>query len=599
MLTRLRIKNFKKFKNVDIELGQAVVLIGPNNSGKTAALQALTLWDAGVKRWSERRAGHSSARKKVGVAINRRDLISIPVPTANLLWRDLHVREAEKVEGKWTPKYVRIEIVVDGVSGGKEWSCGLEFDYLNEESFYCRPLKRTGADSRMPIPQAAVDAAIAYLPPMSGLADREFIKQQGEIGVLIGQGMTAQVLRNLCYTIYMRAKNLDYPNNTMAARDGLPRTPRTIPPAQDEWESMVGFIDRLFGAQILPPMYVKERSEILMAYREKSGVELDLSCSGRGLQQTLLLLAHLYDNPRTVLLLDEPDAHLEILRQRQTYRLLTEVASQQGSQIVAASHSEVVLNEAAERDVVIAFVGKPHRMDNRGSQVLKALKEIGFEQYYMAQATGWVLYLEGVTDLSILQAFARTLEHKDALAALDRPFVKEVGNVPARVREHFHGLREACPELVGIALFDRLDRELPLDLGVKSMMWRKREIENYLCTESVLLAYARGDDAGDLFSKAEADNRIGVMKSCIAELSDALQKLKGTTPWSPDIKASDEFLDRLFENYFQKLGLPNQMRKSNYHVLARYVRKEDIDPEVVEKLDAIVEVAKRAKPAEE
>ena len=46
-----------------------------------------------------------------------------------------------------------------------------------------------------------------------------------------------------------------------------------------------------------------------MGYREKSGVELDLSSAGRGLQQTLLLLAYLYANPNTAVLLDEPDAH--------------------------------------------------------------------------------------------------------------------------------------------------------------------------------------------------------------------------------------------------------------------------------------------------
>ena len=132
-----------------------------------------------------------------------------------------------------------------------------------------------------------------------------------------------------------------------------------------------------------------------MAYEEQHSKPLDLSSSGRGLQQTLLLLAHLYANPRTVLLLDEPDAHLEILRQRQIYRLLTETAETQGSQIVTSSHSEVVLNETADRDVVVAFVGRPHRVDDRGSQVLKALKEIGFDQYYQAEQTGWVLYLEG------------------------------------------------------------------------------------------------------------------------------------------------------------------------------------------------------------
>ena len=139
-----------------------------------------------------------------------------------------------------------------------------------------------------------------------------------------------------------------------------------------------------------------------MAYQDQEGCLLDLSCAGRGLQQTLLLLAHLYANPKTVLLLDEPDAHLEVLRQRQIYQLLTDVAARQGSQIIAASHSEVVLNEAANRDVVIAFVGPPHRIDDRGQQVLKALTDIGFDQYYQAELKGWALYLEGSTDLAIL-----------------------------------------------------------------------------------------------------------------------------------------------------------------------------------------------------
>lgn len=58
MLTRLRIKNFKRFGDADVELGQSVVFIGPNNSGKTTALQALALWDVGLRKWNERREGN-------------------------------------------------------------------------------------------------------------------------------------------------------------------------------------------------------------------------------------------------------------------------------------------------------------------------------------------------------------------------------------------------------------------------------------------------------------------------------------------------------------------------------------------------------------
>jgi len=576
MLTSIKIRNFKRFVDVDIELGKAVVLIGPNSSGKTTVLQALALWDIGLRRWNEKRKGKPSPEKRPGVTINRRDLVSIPVPHANLLWRELHVRDVTQVEkdGKRSPKTqnVRVELIVAGVTREKPWSCGLEFDYANEESFYCRPLGTRRGQERMPVPDEVGDLRVAFLPPMSGLADREFVKQPGEIGVLIGQGQTAQVLRNLCYQIYEN-------------RNG-------------QWEHLVTHIRELFGVDLLEPQFTAERSEITMAY-EEAGRKLDLSSSGRGLQQTLLLLAHLYANPRSVLLLDEPDAHLEILRQRQTYNLLTQVAEEQGSQIIAASHSEVVLNEAAGRDVVIAFVGRPHRMDDRGSQVLKALRDIGFDHYLQAEETGWVLYLESPTDLSILRTFAKTLDH-DAQQCLERPFVHYVEtNLPQRVREHFFGLREAKNDLVGIAIFDRLEKELQIGGPLEETMWSRREIENYFCTEDVLLAHARHDLPDDLFGRAESQQREQAMREAITEVTEALRTLDKPGPWSPDIKASDEFLDPLFKKFYEKLKLPLQLRKSEYHILASLMPEDKLDHEIKEKLDDIVKVANQAKPRPE
>jgi len=362
-----------------------------------------------------------------------------------------------------------------------------------------------------------------------------------------------------------------------------------------------GQIEALFGVRLDNPKYVPERGEIVMTYRQPkpSNVRLDLSSSGRGLQQTLLLLAHLMVNPGSVLLLDEPDAHLEILRQRQIYELLTKEARQYGSQIIAASHSEVILNEAADRDVVVSFLGKPHRIDDRGSQVLKSLKEIGFQDYHQAEQTGWVLYVEGSTDLAILRAFAETLGHP-AAAILERPFVHPVGNQPQKARDHFYGLREAKQDLVGFALFDRLDQQLQAGLGLREQMWTRREIENYLCQPETLIAYAEssaGDTGlGPLFDTAEAERRRKAMRESIADfvLPAAFRDL--SDPSWVTMKASDEFLDRVFPSFFSKLGLPNLMAKTDYHVLAWYVPRELIAPEVGEVLDAIVEVAQAARP---
>ena len=64
MLTKLTIRNFKRFEEVEIELGNPVAFIGPNNSGKTSAMQVLALWDIGLKRWNEKRSGKCAGRWK-------------------------------------------------------------------------------------------------------------------------------------------------------------------------------------------------------------------------------------------------------------------------------------------------------------------------------------------------------------------------------------------------------------------------------------------------------------------------------------------------------------------------------------------------------
>src|SRR5579872_2365594 len=155
MLTSLRVKNFKRLEDVEIELAKTVVFVGPNNSGKTTGLQALALWEIGLRKWVEKRSAKDTPEKRPGVTINRRDLIAVPVPDANLLWRDLHIRAVQKgTDGKPDTRHIRIDIVVAGVTDDKAWECGFEFDYANEESFYCRPLRTSEerTSERMPVP---------------------------------------------------------------------------------------------------------------------------------------------------------------------------------------------------------------------------------------------------------------------------------------------------------------------------------------------------------------------------------------------------------------------------------------------------------------
>ena len=246
MLTKLKARNFKCFEDVEIELGNPVVLIGPSNSGKTTVLQALALWNIGLQRWQEKRSERQSqARKRPGVTINRQDLLTIPHPQANLLWRDLQTRfTSRNRDEKQETKNIRIELIVGGVDSQGAWECGLEFDYANPESFYCRPLRRSDApQERMPVPKQAIGVNVAFLPPMSGLAAVETRLDPGALNVRIGESRTAEVLRNLCYIV---------------SQD-----------KSERWDELTDKIHELFGIHLNKPRYLEERGEITMRYKQE------------------------------------------------------------------------------------------------------------------------------------------------------------------------------------------------------------------------------------------------------------------------------------------------------------------------------------------
>lgn len=572
MLTRLALKNFKRIRAAEIELGGHVVFVGPNNSGKTSALQALALWHHGLRQWVADKSEGASSKKRTGVTLNRKDLFALPVPHTNLLWNDLHVRTGRRTEaGQTVTESVLIEITCEGVLNDRAWSIALEFDYSNSELLFCRPAARKVSDAQVQtMREVAAALRVAILPPMSGLATEEPLLPPGRVNVLIGQGRTAEVLRNLCHSV--------------AEHEG------------GHWRVVAGHIRQLFGVTLDAPAFDSTRGELTLTYKTPDRVTLDISSAGRGLQQTLLLLTYLYEYRGSTILLDEPDAHLEVLRQRQTYDLITDVAAKTGSQIIAATHSEQVLNQAAGRDTVIAFLGSPHRINDQGSQLKKALLEIGYEHYVQAQQKGWVLYLEGSTDAAILERLARRLGHP-AAELISGAYIDHLGtNVPRRAQDRFRGLREAVPQLRGVALFDRLDRELPADDVLHLLCWKRREIENYVCTRSALLAWAAADgrpgEPADLVTQAEAPGRVQAMEAAVAQLEQALKIARAPSPWGADMKVSDDFLEPLFANYHQSLGLPEDaMRKKRFYELADFVPLEEIDPEVVAKLDAIVATA--------
>ena len=175
--------------------------------------------------------------------------------------------------------------------------------------------------------------------------------------------------------------------------------------------------------------------------------------------------------------------------------MISEVANNVDSQLFIASHSEIVLAEAADSSKVIALIENKAIELNAAtnSQTIKAIRksltEIGWEKYYLARSKKHILFLEGSTDLEMLKEFAIKLNHK-VLPFLRNANVQYTSdNVPATAINIFSSIKELFPELQGLALFDYLPN-LQNNPKLNIVCWNKRELENYFAKPDLLMDFA-------------------------------------------------------------------------------------------------------------
>lgn len=596
MIKNISVKNFKSFKDTgEISLGKSTVLIGSNNTGKTTLLQSIALWHLAAKKIldkgrQKKNKTADSEEKRDGITITRKEISALPTKDFRNVWNDLKV----------TPK---IEIYATLTFEGEEFDLAIEFRHHNEELIYSRVIKEDRHQNRLlKKPQIFDHLNIAFLPTMSGLlaSESRFFDQEA-VDIRIGEGLTGSVLRNICYRIFKP--------EIFSASDNQNYSD-LIHSKEKNWNILVKNMRDLFGIEIHEPEMVSGDIEIYYSKTgKKNGSKLEIMNSGRGMQQVLLLLSYLMVKPNSILLLDEPDAHLEVLKQKEVYKLLKDLSSQNNSQIIAASHSEVVLTQAIEGgDEVIAFYPNSTQRNigsNTKKHLLESLKKIKIEDYYYAEKTRFILYLEGSTDFNILKAFAAKLNHKvKKYLNDDKVFRYEFANEKNKqsgARKHFQAIKETISDgkIYGIILLDSDNRTAnDNDSEVENLeqvRWKKYEIENYFFSKETLIEFAKReqnkraqnlDETPSLFSGEL--NYSEVMDEIIKN-SFAPKDLKDEQSeyWST-VKASTA-IEKILKDFYQKVGLPQGFSsKNNFHELVDCMPEEKIDHEIKEKLDLIL-----------
>lgn len=582
LLHYLEIENFKRFGDRQrIELDHPAVLIGPNNCGKTSAIQALALWSQAVKTWYDVRKD-SSAKERTATPMNRLKIVAVPVQRTRFYWHNAAVRSGNKD--------IPLIITVGVTFNGKQLPVPMRFRNQGDELVYCSPDESVIGD--LGLLQYAAGINVALLYPMSGLETEEPILQPGRIDVLLGQGQTAQVLRNLCL---------------MVAKD-----------APNDWIRVVGLMNRLFNVTLDTPQETT-RGAIEMRYSQPRVREaLDVSSSGRGFQQMLLIFAYLYSHKRSVLLVDEPDAHLEILRQKQVYVLLRDIASENHSQVVMVTHSEVILDEALDNNLTLLMDGKADDLA-RKPEIRNSLKHFGAEHYIKARERGYVLYVEGGTDVDMLRALAERLQHPVALIwderinsfyvqnnhpeiSLDAELERVEGGFGVPPRDHFKGLSNLLPALKGLAILDNDGRARPdsEEGRLTITYWRRYEAENYFVTPDVLRRYAVMQLAEmELFDgfKSEIDEVLDeiVLEKVFNSIPVDFQAWKSAQPEAARIvweaKTERMKLSTFAEEFFRRLagrtGGGMLLKKGELHSLVEIAEPKALAPEVKEKLDLL------------
>lgn len=540
MIRRVIIDGFKRFDRVEFALPGHIVVAGPNNTGKTTLLQAIAAWNLSLTRWKElndfQRHGGSYTRAPIA----RQAFSPVPLRAFDLLWLDRRYRGA-----------ISIEVRTD------DWALKMTLEADSTEQIYVRP------EPVDPETVRRVALTTAFVPPMTGLSIEEPVYTNPKLEQLLGQGKPGEVLRNLLVNAHQGGES---------------------------WARLQESIRRLFGYQLLPPDATG--ANIVAEYRMvDDGPFFDVSSAGSGFQQVLMLLAMLNARPGSVLLLDEPDAHLHMMLQDAIYAELRAVAARTKSQLVVATHSEVIINAVDARELCVLLDRPVMLADDQQRQVLiQSLRVLSNDDIMQALEAPGVLYVEGHTDLEILRAFARVLEHPAERLLTPNLFWKpavadtQPGRPGIKARDHYDALCmvKAVPglEIVDGDSHPGIQSSAITGRGLQRRRWSRYEIESYLLHPAALERFVT-----NVVGAASAPQHVADLHAyLVANLPPAvIEHPFDNHAYLNNTKARTEILPPALN----AAGLPN-LPYTRYHEIASGMLAAEVHPEVVQMLDTIV-----------
>ena len=497
MLTKLTIKNFKRFRDETVVNFEPItVLLGGNNSGKSTVLQALSIFQYCMEVTRKRKNGGFTLDTKT---IGPEEFGALPVAEPTDLWPDSKPAGAINIEAKFSnDATISFEIT------------------MSFNRFSITPALHGEAGKLIETTK------VRYVPIHSGLALREGFLLAPERAERLRELQHGSVIRNLLWDLKEHNK--------------------------ERWKKLKEILERLYPTATLDVTFDSQVDRFISSEYQDNvlGRGLDVVVSGTGFQQVLQIFTGVLSQGSTIVLMDEPDAHLHARLQVEMMRIFADLVEGEGLQFVLASHSPHLISAAPPGSLRAMIDGKAHPFATEPEQMdlLDTLGAFDRMEIVPLLRTKSVVFVENRDDRNYLELFARKLwgEAKmrkiwDGLSFLytyQEPVSADVKRLARQVKDllnapglsQLHGGRQARFLVIGDRDYRsasgsrKARKELEkkakgegFKLDLHCSIWSRNEIDNYLLDASAIERAA--------VKKAKEASQTEAIKTAVQE---AIQK---------------------------------------------------------------------------
>ncbi len=320
MIKTLELRRFKKFEHTTIELGELSILVGENSSGKTTILQAINLALHSFSRMKLYATSNGITKPRIK-GVGCRELPGI----LNSDFRELYYAKKSRNSRNG-----------NGTNGAEL--------YLYDDKDNCFGIQISSLFGGYNITPLSKASQITNSPDIHS---KEALLISGFVGLSSSEEKTLSLsLRN----------RLRDGRASEIIRNLLLDTKESVPA---NYELLVQRLAKDFGF-IIDNVAFNEQEDInVHAYYDEnidsSSVPFDFCASGSGMMQVLQILTSIYrycPSSSTIVLLDEPDAHLHANMQVALFHSLQEIQKELGIQIIISTHSTAIISAANPSEII-------------------------------------------------------------------------------------------------------------------------------------------------------------------------------------------------------------------------------------------------------